>query len=346
MRCRALERVEHHQIVLEQFKSWKLIKLSQLHRYRPSNRPSKGPNWFWNLKNLASPTCSFWPFFATCDVLRMYNRLILPQCLSGRSNKIKRRWWDGEIKGYHRISDIAVYRIWWAVSWNCDVASSNWNRHISIYLVTIEVHWTRSPISINVSGSLVASISRRSRYQGSLATWMKRRHGIAYCSMSVCTYASKHAYLQYRMIFEEKKCAAIGVWNRSVAGAKKRGLDVRRVHHAQMILVPLWSFSESCGHDNVKQIQANWPCNNAYLNSYLCKFTFTGMFFLFFLSSFMPVVGPGQVPGLEVAQSQRRMRGIEMGCIGLQDFKKKPAKDIWSSWETLLFPIHYCPSCD
>ena len=42
----------------------------------------------------------------------------------------------------------------------------------------------------------------------------------------------------------------------------------------------------------------------------------------------MPVVGPGQVPGLEVAQSQRRMRGIEMGCIGLQDFKKKPAKDI------------------
>lgn len=91
----------------------------------------------------------------------MYNRLILPRCLSGRSSKIKRRWWDGEIKGYHRISDIAVYRIWWGVSWNCDVASSNWNRHISIYLVTIEVHWTRSPISINVSGSLVASISRR-----------------------------------------------------------------------------------------------------------------------------------------------------------------------------------------
>ena len=37
----------------------------------------------------------------------------------------------------------------------------------------------------------------------------------------------------------------------------------------------------------------------------------------------MTLVGPGQVPGLEVAQSHRRMRGIEMGCIGLQDFLEK-----------------------
>ena len=184
----------------------------------------------------------------------------------------------------------------------------------------------------------MASISRMFRYQGSLATWMKCRHEDMALRLAVCLCALTPPTMHIARSLYRKNVLPFGS-EIAVCGRDKE--TTRRWCQESppvlrwLILEPVWSFSESCCNDNVKEIQSIWPCiNNAYLNSYQCKFTFTSMFFLFFLSSFMPVYRPGQVPGLEVAQSHRReeLRWVALGCKTLEKTVQRYLKSMWDSY--------------